>query len=122
MAAFDSGELETKNLSKEKMKKFLARQKWKVTRQLSQFVVVLFQICDSFFVIQKAGKALLALKRMAVLSKGDGTGSPVQPKEGETHILLLSYQVHFNLDLQQSCGDSTFIYFLLPLCFSQIYP
>lgn len=31
MAAFDSGELETKNLSKEKMKKFLARQKWKVT-------------------------------------------------------------------------------------------
>lgn len=31
MAAFDSGELETKNLSKEKMKKYLARQKWKVT-------------------------------------------------------------------------------------------
>lgn len=30
MAAFDSGDLETKNLSKEKMKKFLARQKWKV--------------------------------------------------------------------------------------------
>lgn len=31
MAAFESGELETKNLSKEKMKKYLARQKWKVT-------------------------------------------------------------------------------------------
>lgn len=113
MAAFDSGEVETKNLSKEKMKKFLARQKWKVTPQLSHFVVVLFQTCDIFFVIQKAGKALLALKRMAVLSKGDGTGSPINPREGETRILLLSYQAHLNLDLQQSCGDSTFIYFLL---------
>uniref|UniRef100_A0A3B4V3V6 Myosin, light chain kinase 5 n=1 Tax=Seriola dumerili TaxID=41447 RepID=A0A3B4V3V6_SERDU len=42
MAAFDSGDLAaTKCLSKEKMKRFLARQKWK-----------------------KAGKAMLALKRM----------------------------------------------------------
>lgn len=38
MAAFDSGELETKNLSKEKMKKYLARQKWKVTPQCTVFM------------------------------------------------------------------------------------
>ncbi|XP_056143669.1 myosin light chain kinase, smooth muscle isoform X2 [Lampris incognitus] len=59
MAAFDSGELSTtKSLSKEKMKRFLARQKWK-----------------------KAGKAMLALKRMALLSKGDSTTSPTSPGE-----------------------------------------
>ncbi|XP_036945094.1 myosin light chain kinase, smooth muscle isoform X3 [Acanthopagrus latus] len=59
MAAFDSGDLtNTKNLSKEKMKRFLARQKWK-----------------------KAGKALLALKRMALLSKSDSTTSPTSPGE-----------------------------------------
>ncbi|XP_069004770.1 myosin light chain kinase, smooth muscle isoform X1 [Embiotoca jacksoni] len=59
MAAFDSGYSPTvKSLSKEKMKKFLARQKWK-----------------------KAGKALLALKRMALLSKGDGSASPASPGE-----------------------------------------
>ncbi|XP_034528812.1 myosin light chain kinase, smooth muscle isoform X2 [Notolabrus celidotus] len=59
MAAFDSGNLSnTKNLSKEKMKRFLAKQKWK-----------------------KAGKALLALKRMALLSKSDSSGSPTSPGE-----------------------------------------
>ncbi|XP_070704824.1 myosin light chain kinase, smooth muscle [Pempheris klunzingeri] len=59
MAAFDSGDLATtKNLSKEKMKRFLARQKWK-----------------------KAGKALLALKRMTLLSKGDSSVSPTSPGE-----------------------------------------
>lgn len=59
--AFESGGLATtRSLSKEKMKRFLARQKWK-----------------------KAGKALLALKRMAVLSKGDNSspGSPTSPGE-----------------------------------------
>ncbi|XP_029292580.1 myosin light chain kinase, smooth muscle isoform X2 [Cottoperca gobio] len=57
--AFDSGALATsKSLSKEKMKRFLARQKWK-----------------------KAGKALLALKRMALLSKGDSSVSPTSPGE-----------------------------------------
>ncbi|KAM9345915.1 myosin light chain kinase, smooth muscle isoform 1-T2 [Symphorus nematophorus] len=57
--AFDSGDVATtKNLSKEKMKRFLARQKWR-----------------------KAGKALLALKRMALLSKGDSSGSPTSPGE-----------------------------------------
>ncbi|KAG7505751.1 hypothetical protein JOB18_039386 [Solea senegalensis] len=59
MAAFDSEDLATtKCLSKEKMKRFLARQKWK-----------------------KAGKAMLALKRMALLSKGDSCSSPTSPGE-----------------------------------------
>nr|XP_046186761.1 myosin light chain kinase, smooth muscle-like [Oncorhynchus gorbuscha] len=48
----------TKCLSKEKMKRYLAKQKWK-----------------------KTGKALLALKRMALLSKADGPGSPTIPAE-----------------------------------------
>nr|XP_033501640.1 myosin light chain kinase, smooth muscle isoform X1 [Epinephelus lanceolatus] len=48
----------SKSLSKEKMKRFLARQKWK-----------------------KAGKALLALKRMALLSKSDSSSSPTSPGE-----------------------------------------
>ncbi|XP_059204800.1 myosin light chain kinase, smooth muscle isoform X2 [Centropristis striata] len=57
--AFDSGDhATTKSLSKEKMKRFLARQKWK-----------------------KAGKALLALKRMALLSKSDSSASPSSPRE-----------------------------------------
>ncbi|CAL8265229.1 unnamed protein product [Gadus morhua 'NCC'] len=47
-----------KSLPKNKMKKFLARQKWK-----------------------KAGKAMLALKRMALLSKPDSTSSLVSPGE-----------------------------------------
>ncbi|AWP19212.1 putative myosin light chain kinase smooth muscle-like [Scophthalmus maximus] len=57
MAAFEAGDVPTtKCLSKEKMKRFLARQKWK-----------------------KAGKAMLALKRMALLTKGDSSGSPTSP-------------------------------------------
>ncbi|KAA8585338.1 hypothetical protein FQN60_004032, partial [Etheostoma spectabile] len=48
----------TKSLSKDKMKRFLARQKWK-----------------------KTGKALLALKRMAQLSKSDISVSPTSPAE-----------------------------------------
>ncbi|KAM6904673.1 myosin light chain kinase, smooth muscle [Xenentodon cancila] len=59
MAAFQSGDLTAKkSLSKEKMKRFLARQKWK-----------------------KAGKAMLALKRMALLSKSDSCASPTSPRE-----------------------------------------
>uniref|UniRef100_A0A3Q2PDU6 Myosin, light chain kinase 5 n=1 Tax=Fundulus heteroclitus TaxID=8078 RepID=A0A3Q2PDU6_FUNHE len=55
MEKFNSENLpSTKTLSKEKMKRFLARQKWK-----------------------KAGKAMLALKRMALLSKSEnGSLSP----------------------------------------------
>ncbi|XP_041860861.1 myosin light chain kinase, smooth muscle isoform X2 [Melanotaenia boesemani] len=59
MAAFDSGDhATTKSLSKEKMKRFLARQKWK-----------------------KAGKAMLALNRMALLSKSDSSVSPTSVGE-----------------------------------------
>ncbi|XP_076000147.1 myosin light chain kinase, smooth muscle isoform X2 [Genypterus blacodes] len=59
IAAVASGDpATTKTLSKEKMKRFLAKQKWK-----------------------KAGKAMLALNRMALLSKGDGSGSPTSPGE-----------------------------------------
>ncbi|XP_019949701.2 myosin light chain kinase, smooth muscle isoform X1 [Paralichthys olivaceus] len=60
MAAFDSGDCaNTKCLSKEKMKRFLARQKWK-----------------------KAGKAMLALTRMTLLSKGESSGSPTSSGGG----------------------------------------
>ncbi|XP_072298868.1 myosin light chain kinase, smooth muscle isoform X2 [Eucyclogobius newberryi] len=53
MAAFDSEDTaSSKSLSKDKMKKFLARQKWK-----------------------KAGKAMLALKRMALLSRSESSAS-----------------------------------------------
>ncbi|XP_047428666.1 myosin light chain kinase, smooth muscle isoform X2 [Mugil cephalus] len=59
MAAFDSGDLaNTKSLPKDKMKRFLARQKWK-----------------------KAGKAMLALKRMALLTKSDSSVSPTSPQQ-----------------------------------------
>lgn len=51
-----------KNLSKDKMKKFLAKQKWK-----------------------KTGKAVLALKRMALLSKSDN--STASPEEDTQHVL-----------------------------------
>lgn len=41
---------------------------------------------------QKAGKALLALKRMALLSKGDSSSTtPTSPREGETSLLLHSH-------------------------------
>ncbi|XP_051571133.1 myosin light chain kinase, smooth muscle-like isoform X1 [Myxocyprinus asiaticus] len=61
----------TKNLSKDKMKKFLTRQKWK-----------------------KTGKALLALKRMAILSKPEGAAclSPVDETEQALHSLELKLQ------------------------------
>uniref|UniRef100_A0A3Q2G792 Myosin, light chain kinase 5 n=1 Tax=Cyprinodon variegatus TaxID=28743 RepID=A0A3Q2G792_CYPVA len=59
MEKFDSENLcSTKTLSKEKMKRFLARQKWK-----------------------KAGKAMLALKRMALLSKNESTASLASPEK-----------------------------------------
>ncbi|XP_054616321.1 myosin light chain kinase, smooth muscle isoform X2 [Dunckerocampus dactyliophorus] len=75
MAAFDSEDPAcTRSLPKEKMKRFLARQKWK-----------------------KAGKAMLALKRMTLLSKGDGSASPTSPAEDspltpETEDALISLE------------------------------
>ncbi|XP_073674607.1 myosin light chain kinase, smooth muscle [Garra rufa] len=61
----------TKNLSKDKMKKFLTRQKWK-----------------------KTGKALLALKRMAILSKPEASAtlSPVDETEKALQTLELKLQ------------------------------
>ncbi|XP_061701639.1 myosin light chain kinase, smooth muscle [Syngnathoides biaculeatus] len=59
MAAFDlAAPASAKRLPKEKMKRYLASQKWK-----------------------KAGKAMLALKRMALLKKGDSTSRPSSPAE-----------------------------------------
>uniref|UniRef100_A0A3Q4BXW8 Uncharacterized protein n=1 Tax=Mola mola TaxID=94237 RepID=A0A3Q4BXW8_MOLML len=83
MEAFESGELETKNLSKEKMKKFLARQKWK-----------------------KAGKALLALKRMALLSKSDSTVSPTSPAE-EHALQFLEHKMQGPPRFTRSLEDLT---------------
>lgn len=92
MAAFDSGDLSnTKNLSKEKMKRFLARQKWK-----------------------KAGKALLALKRMAVLSKNEscaslptpGEDSPLSP-EAENALQSLERQMQGPPKFTQRPEDQT---------------
>uniref|UniRef100_A0A3Q1H7Z1 Uncharacterized protein n=1 Tax=Anabas testudineus TaxID=64144 RepID=A0A3Q1H7Z1_ANATE len=74
MAAFDSRDVATtKCLSKEKMKRFLARQKWK-----------------------KAGKAMLALKRMALLSKADSTVSSTSLGEGKKFFLLFSLHNYFS--------------------------
>lgn len=62
------------------------------------FGFVLNQTFDFFFSFflptQKAGKALLALKRMALLSKGDGSSpTPTTPKEGKTILLYFYFQV-----------------------------
>ncbi|KAM3598959.1 uncharacterized protein V6R79_024694 [Siganus canaliculatus] len=92
MAAFNSGDhATTKSLSKEKMKRFLARQKWK-----------------------KAGKALLALKRMALLSKSDssaslsspGADSPLTP-ETEHALQSLEEKMQGPPQFTQSLEDQT---------------
>ncbi|XP_068574387.1 myosin light chain kinase, smooth muscle [Cebidichthys violaceus] len=92
--AFESGDhTTTRSLSKEKMKRFLARQKWK-----------------------KAGKALLALKRMALLSKGDSSasGSPTSPREdsplspeAEHALQSLERKMHGPPNFTQSLEDQT---------------
>ncbi|KAL7850238.1 hypothetical protein SRHO_G00195870 [Serrasalmus rhombeus] len=65
MATFKSADPSTaKNLSKDKMKKFLARQKWK-----------------------KTGKAVLALKRMAMLSKTESSASLPSPVDDTEQAL-----------------------------------
>lgn len=60
------------------------------TLYLSVYCIVFFW--SMFFLVvaaivfkQKAGKALLALKRMTLLSKGESTASAHIPKEGKTH-------------------------------------
>ncbi|XP_026208690.1 myosin light chain kinase, smooth muscle [Anabas testudineus] len=92
MAAFDSRDVATtKCLSKEKMKRFLARQKWK-----------------------KAGKAMLALKRMALLSKADSTVSstslgevsPLSP-EAEQALQSLELKMQAPPQFTQGLEDQT---------------
>uniref|UniRef100_A0A8C7MYL2 Myosin, light chain kinase 5 n=1 Tax=Oncorhynchus kisutch TaxID=8019 RepID=A0A8C7MYL2_ONCKI len=66
----------TKCLSKEKMKRYLAKQKWK-----------------------KTGKALLALKRMALLSKADGPLSPEAEQALQSLEVKLQGGPQFSLTL-----------------------
>ncbi|XP_048031210.1 myosin light chain kinase, smooth muscle-like isoform X2 [Megalobrama amblycephala] len=90
----DSNSRSTKSLNKDKMRRFLARQKWK-----------------------KTGKALLALKRMARWSKSDSPHSPISVdeqtlgKEAEQAVASLEKRLwieprfHQALhDLTESCG------------------
>ncbi|KAG7256987.1 hypothetical protein CRUP_030569, partial [Coryphaenoides rupestris] len=74
-----------KSLSKDKMKKFLARQKWK-----------------------KAGKAMLALKRMTLLSKSDSTTSLISPGDESPLTPEAEYAL---ISLEQKMAG--------PPCFSQ---
>ncbi|KAF4095627.1 hypothetical protein G5714_023230 [Onychostoma macrolepis] len=103
----DSNSRSTKSLNKEKMRRFLARQKWK-----------------------KTGKALLALTRMARWSKSDGQLSPISVdanalgKEAEQAVSSLEKQLrrepcfHQALhDLTESCGATVHL-----ACTIQGYP
>uniref|UniRef100_A0A3P8WKQ8 Myosin, light chain kinase 5 n=1 Tax=Cynoglossus semilaevis TaxID=244447 RepID=A0A3P8WKQ8_CYNSE len=84
MAAFDTEALATKCLSKEKMKRFLARQKWK-----------------------KAGKAMLALKRMALLSKSDSSASPTSPELAQHALQSLERKMQSRPHFTQCLEDQT---------------
>ncbi|KAJ8264559.1 hypothetical protein GJAV_G00150690 [Gymnothorax javanicus] len=79
-----SAETKAKSLSKEKMKRFLAKQKWK-----------------------KMGRALLALKRMAVLSnKSDVTDFPTDSAEETEHALkCLEEQLQSEPQFSQALKD-----------------
>ncbi|KAK7118685.1 hypothetical protein R3I94_022247 [Phoxinus phoxinus] len=84
----DSNSRSTKSLNKDKMRRFLARQKWK-----------------------KTGKALLALKRMARCSKSDGTLSPISidelGKEAEQAVASLEKQLWTEPRFHQALRDLT---------------
>ncbi|XP_016327451.1 myosin light chain kinase, smooth muscle-like [Sinocyclocheilus anshuiensis] len=104
----DSNSRSTKSLNKDKMRRFLARQKWK-----------------------KTGKALLALKRMVHCSKSDALHSPsisvdanALGKEAEQAVASLEKQLwseprfHRALhDLTESCGATVHL-----ACTIQGYP
>uniref|UniRef100_A0A9J7Y1Z4 Myosin light chain kinase, smooth muscle-like n=1 Tax=Cyprinus carpio carpio TaxID=630221 RepID=A0A9J7Y1Z4_CYPCA len=103
----DSNSRSTKSLKKEKMRRYLARQKWK-----------------------KTGKALLALTRMARCSKSDGPLSPISVdvnalgKEAKQAVASLDKQLwseprfHQALhDLTESCGATVHL-----ACTIQGYP
>uniref|UniRef100_A0A8C1VAB0 Myosin, light chain kinase 5 n=1 Tax=Cyprinus carpio TaxID=7962 RepID=A0A8C1VAB0_CYPCA len=97
----DSNSRSTKSLKKEKMRRYLARQKWK-----------------------KTGKALLALTRMARCSKSDGPLSPISVDEAKQAVASLDKQLwseprfHQALhDLTESCGATVHL-----ACTIQGYP
>ncbi|XP_026062727.1 myosin light chain kinase, smooth muscle isoform X1 [Carassius auratus] len=74
----------TKNLSKDKMKKFLTRQKWK-----------------------KTGKALLALKRMAILSKPEASASLSPVDETEQALQSLELKLQCKPEFTRTPSDLT---------------
>ncbi|XP_036447658.1 myosin light chain kinase, smooth muscle-like [Colossoma macropomum] len=109
MASSSSSHRVTKTLNKDKMRRFLARQRW-----------------------QKTGKAVLALKRMAHLShRSDGSESPSMPmsdrglgKEAEQAVASLEQQLRSQPsfpqtfhDLTEPCGATVYM-----ACVIQGYP
>ncbi|XP_072535022.1 myosin light chain kinase, smooth muscle-like isoform X2 [Salminus brasiliensis] len=109
MASSSSTRQVTKTLNKDKMRRFLARQRW-----------------------QKTGKAVLALKRMAHLShRSDGSESPTSSmsdtglgKEAEQAVLSLDQQLRCQPcfpqtlhDLTEPCGATVYL-----ACTIQGYP
>lgn len=89
--------------------------RWHLSSSLGcRFGFVWYQIFDFdfffFLTTQKAGKALLALKRMALLSKGDGSSpASTTPQEGETIFFYCCISTsRFSHDIWQSHGFLTF--------------
>lgn len=80
----DNSSSTTKNLSKNKMKKFLTRQKWK-----------------------KTGKALLALKRMAILSKPEASASLSPVDETEKALQSLDLKLQSKPEFSKTPSDLT---------------
>lgn len=80
----DNSRSSTKNLSKDKMKKFLTRQKWK-----------------------KTGKALLALKRMAILSKPEASASLSPVDETEKALQSLELKLQSKPEFSKTPSDLT---------------
>ncbi|XP_016385679.1 myosin light chain kinase, smooth muscle-like [Sinocyclocheilus rhinocerous] len=80
----DNSNSTTKNLSKDKMKKFLTRQKWK-----------------------KTGKALLALKRMAMLSKPEASASLSPVDETEQALQSLELKLQCKPEFSKTPSDLT---------------
>ncbi|KAF4116111.1 myosin light chain kinase, smooth muscle [Onychostoma macrolepis] len=80
----DNSRSSTKNLSKNKMKKFLTRQKWK-----------------------KTGKALLALKRMAILSKPEASASLSPVDETEKALQSLELKLQSKPEFSKTPSDLT---------------
>lgn len=76
---------------------------------------------DFFVVKQKAGKALLALKRMALLSKSESTASPTVSGEGKTCFYLPLQDIYLphkiTLKSIAAIGSHTFSSMLLACSF-----